>query len=263
MSEPPTPQDRRFGDKQVGLILKRAAELQSEDSPSAGGSGGHSFSLGELEEIAAEAGIDPRFLRQAAREVELGSAGGGVSTALLGGPLTLSLARTLPGELSEDGFESLLGEIQVADLGHGNAAFVGRTMTWRSGGGDNQRSLQINVQSRDGATEIRIEERRHQVAGGLFGGIVGGGGGGLGLGMGISLGVEMGSVLFAVGFPLAIIALSYGVARAIYGGTGKGREKKLRALLDRLEARVRASAGSSRLPGDPDRGALPGPQGER
>jgi hypothetical protein len=253
------PGERRFGDEQVSLILQRAAELQSRDAPDSEGSSVHTFSLSELEEIASEAGIAPRFLRQAARELEARSSGGDASAALLGGPLTLTLERVVVGELSEDGFEQLLGEIQAAGIGHGNAAFVGRTMTWRSGGGDNQRSLQITVHSRDRVTEIHMEERRHQIAGALFGGIAGGGGLGIGLGVGLGVGLEMGSVFFAAGFPVAIIALCYVVARTIYGGTGRSRERKLRALLDRLEERVVGSETSGDLPNRQDPPALPGP----
>jgi hypothetical protein len=57
---------RRYGDKEVGLILKRAAEIQSQGPESAAGGG---LGLRELEEIATEAGIDPNSLRQAAAEL--------------------------------------------------------------------------------------------------------------------------------------------------------------------------------------------------
>src|SRR6266566_2316594 len=60
----PDPQGgaRRFSEKEVGLILQRAAELQQHDprGPAEGG-----LSLADIEQIAAEAGIDPRHVQAA------------------------------------------------------------------------------------------------------------------------------------------------------------------------------------------------------
>ncbi len=48
---------RVYGDKEIGQILKKATELQARE-PSAPSSSG--LTLQELEEVAVEAGIDPR-----------------------------------------------------------------------------------------------------------------------------------------------------------------------------------------------------------
>ena len=67
----PTDLPRLYGEKEIGQILERAAELQHDEppAPSAG-----SMTLQELEAIAAEAGIDPAYLRRAALEVDIGTA---------------------------------------------------------------------------------------------------------------------------------------------------------------------------------------------
>ena len=57
---------RVYGDKEIGQILKRATEFQARE-PSAPSSSG--LTLPELEEVAVEAGIDPRFLQRAALEL--------------------------------------------------------------------------------------------------------------------------------------------------------------------------------------------------
>jgi len=66
----PTNLPRLYGEKEIGKILKRTTELQHEEpsAPSAG-----SMSLQELEDIAAETGIDPTFLRRAAPEIDTGA----------------------------------------------------------------------------------------------------------------------------------------------------------------------------------------------
>ena len=57
---------RVYGDKEIGQILKRATEFQARE-PSAPSSSG--LTLQEPEEVAVEAGIDPRFLQRAALEL--------------------------------------------------------------------------------------------------------------------------------------------------------------------------------------------------
>jgi hypothetical protein len=59
-SEGPEPQ---FGDAEVERILRRAAELDAADKARRG------LTLPELEQIAAEAGIDPRHLAAAATPI--------------------------------------------------------------------------------------------------------------------------------------------------------------------------------------------------
>lgn len=116
---------RRYGDREVGLILKRATELQ-DTAPEPSGAG---LSLEELEEIALEAGIDPSHLRRAATEVESGAASSSLATAFLGTSPTVSMERVIRGEIAEDVFEILLPEIQRLDTGQGVPSLFGRTLT--------------------------------------------------------------------------------------------------------------------------------------
>ena len=175
---------RRYGDKEIGLILKRAAELQRQE-PGSGVEGG-GLSLRELEEVAAEAGIDPRHLRRAAVEIEAGAAGLEKEgfARLIGGPLTVSFTRSLPGEFPPEHFDRLVDDIQATADGQGGASALGRKLTWRSTSPNEVRSLMVNVVSRDGHTSIHIEERLSQLAGGLYGGMMARGGLGIGLGVG-------------------------------------------------------------------------------
>jgi hypothetical protein len=224
---------RLYGDKEVGQLLKRATELQREESE--GGSSGQ-LSLRELEEIAAEAGIDPRHLRRAALEME---SGGGGASGIAGESLTLLLDRTVPGELPGGAYELLVPDIQAAAGSVGQPSLVGRTLTWRSDTPSNTRSLQVVVTSRDGETHVRIEERLHQLAGGLFGGIMGGVGAGVGIGVGVGVGVgALGSVAFALAFPLSVIGGSYWLARRIFQHLARGRRRALTELMERVVARV-------------------------
>jgi hypothetical protein len=205
--EEPARGRRRYGDEEVGLILKRAAELQGQEPTAAAEGGG--LSLTELEEIAAEAGIDPSYLRRAADEVDtvaMPLRGEGMDR-IAGAPLTLEFERTLTGELPEDGLEVLIPEIQSAGLGQ--PSLLGHTLTLQSTTATNIRTLQVTISSQSGRTRIRIEERLDQLAWALVGGITGGVGGGVGLGVGLGVGIgALQSALFAVAWPVGVITPS-------------------------------------------------------
>lgn len=244
---------RRYGDREVGLILKRAAELQRQEPTSAAEGGG--LTLSDLEEIAAEAGIDPRLLRQAAAEIESGDdalMAEGLAR-VLGAPPTIKLERSVSGELPEADFERLVPEIQAAAESHGQASLLGRTLTWRSSTPQNERSLQVTITARGGRTRITIEERLHGLAGGLFGGLLGGVGGGVGFGVGFGVGLgALGSVAFAVLFPVAVIGGSYAAARTLFTSMARNRHRRLRDLLERLTEHVEAVSNErsrTELPG--------------
>jgi hypothetical protein len=258
MSDPREPR-RRYGDKEIGLILKRATELQKQEPTSSAERGG--LTLAELEEIGAEAGIDPRLLRRAAAELDAGAVGATAEglTRLVGAPLAIQYDRTLPGELTEADFMSLVPEIQKVAEGHGHAGLLGNTLTWQSRTDEGGRSLQISVSSRDGRTQILISERLGQHAGALFGGLVGGVGGGAGLGIGLGVGLgALQSALFAVAWPVGVVVGSFTLARSIYRSTFKRRHRLLRGLLDRLTERVEFVTAQKTLASPAERREIPG-----
>lgn len=234
MTDPEGP-PRVYGDEEIGRILKRATELQRREptAPPAG------VTLAELEEIAAEAGIDPTYLRRAALELETGTADPTIMTRLAGEELVIVREVTLPGELAEDGFERIVTAIQTSSREHGQPSLLGRTLTWRAETAGNTRTIQIVVTSRDGRTHVRAEENLTQMASGLFGGITAGAGLGIGLGVGLPIGIEvLGSALFATAAPIGAVALAYMASRGIYR-TVVGRRRR---AVDDLFARVVSEA---------------------
>ncbi len=245
---------RRYTDDEVGEILKRATDIQHREAPPKAGSTG--LTLAELQEIAAEAGIDPRHLQRAAADLD-SEPPSSLGTALAGAPLTVRVERVLPGEFDEQDFERLLPEIQQASAGHGNATMVGRTLTWSSETSQRHRSLQITVSSMGGETLVRAEERLHGLAGALYGGLVGGGGGGIGIGVGVGVGVDvLGSALFATVFPIAVAGGFYLIARQIMKTNARNRREVLERLVDRISEHMYSKSEQAALP-DASRDALP------
>jgi hypothetical protein len=243
MPDPSLPA-RVYGDKEIARILERATELQSSEA-SVSPSGG--MTLAELEEVAAEAGIDVQLVRRAALEVEAGVGEASVWERLLGERVSVTREILLPGELQEKDLEQMLAVIQSAVRDHGQPSLVGRTLTWQGGAPDNSRRVRVVVSSRDGQTEIRVEEGFGQLAGGLFGGIVGGVGIGFGVGAGLPLGlVVLQSAAVALAAPLAIFGLTYLGVRDLYRKIVRGQ----REILDRLfEQLVRESEETLAAPG--------------
>lgn len=231
---PPGP--RRYGDRDVARILKRATELQRAEPTAADPEG---LTLGELAEIAREAGIDPDILRRAAAELDTRGAGATFFDRLAGGPLTLRIERTVDGELPGDRLEAIVPLIQEATEGQGTASAVGRTLTWSSHSGDNTSSQQVLVASRDGRTLIRWEEKFTGLAGGLFGGLVAGGGVGLGVGAGALFG-SLGSAALGFGIPTLVVGGSYALARSIFARIVRRRREAAHRVVEAVAAQVEA-----------------------
>ncbi len=246
------PLARRYTDKEVSRILRRATELQRGEPGAPNPSG---LTLAELEEVALEAGIDPRYLKRAAAEIESGSAAS-LGEKLVGAPLSFVIERTVAGELPPSEFEALVPELQAATLGQGSASAVGKTLTWTSRSDSTSSSQQVLITSREGHTTIRIEERFTGMAGGLFGGFLGGIGGGLGLGAGGALAGVLGSVAVGIALPVVAIGGAYYAARSLFAGHVRKRRRKMEELMDRLLRHVEELAVRPRL-GEDGPSALP------
>ena len=254
MPDQPTP-PRLYGDTEVGKILDRATELQREIPARSAGGGG--LSLAELEDIALEAGIDPQHLRRAAMELETGDLGASASSMLLGDQLTLVREAIIPGEIPDSGFERVVGAVQHTAYEYGQPSLMGRTLTWQAENPNKTRSVLLVVSARDGETHIRIEERLHQFAGGLFGGTVAGVGGGIGLGVGVPVGLSLGSALLATLFPLGVVGLSYMGCREIYRAVVRKRRRVISEMMERVTSEVTACIASATLEDPEEPGRLP------
>lgn len=231
--------ERRYNEKEVSQLLKRAAELQrsSPTSPNARG-----LSLGELEEIAAEAGLDASLLRQAARELDAGrSVSGGLGTKLAGAPLRIVLERILPFEAPESAFETLIPHIQIASATPGVPSQIGRTLTWQTQGPGAMTTLRVVVSIRRGETQVRIEESHGQLAGAIFGGGLGGASG-VSIGIGGAVGTTVGSVLLGVGLPVLVLGSAFVGFRTFFSRQSRRRRQILAELMERLTEELTAAA---------------------
>ena len=233
---------RRYSDTEVSRLLKYATDLQQSDE--AGDPGDHEGSgmtLATLQEVAAEAGIEPRYIQLAAARIDSPEPTG-LKHSLAGTPLVVRAERIIPGELGEEDYEPIVTEIQMATDVQGNASMVGRTLTWRSVTSElRSRSLRVTVASRGGETRIQAEQRLHGYAGELYGGVVGGAGIGVGFGVGFGVGLgALGSALFAAAFPVTLIGGLYVAMRQVMKSIGRKRRVELDGVVDRIARYVKA-----------------------
>jgi len=236
------PDVRRYGEKEITKILRRASQMQRESPARPDPSG---LTLAELEDIAREAGIDVENLRAAAAELSDGTDEDSWQTKLLGAPLTQRLARRIPGELPTEAFGSLVPILQTEAGMTGQASTVGKTLTWASvAPGNNVRSLSILVMAEGGETLVQLEERSNQAALGFHLGFSGGG-----LGFGIPVGLGLGATVgAAVGLAsgIGVVGVFYLIGRALYGATTNARRRKVEALFGRLVERVQELIAADR-----------------
>jgi hypothetical protein len=233
MDNPPVPQPaRRFSETDTDAILRRTAELASgaEDTPVQRG-----LTVEEMEALVGEAGLDPELVRRAAREVTLRLSQ--EFSPWTGAPGRILLERVIPGELSEEVWESMVGEIQRSFGALGYASRVGRTRTWTvPPTGGHGRVLSVTATTQQGQTILRVDESLSSLVGQLFGGLIGGLGGGLvGVWMGIGMGIFH-SPAVAGALVITGVAGSYVLARALFRRAFTRRSRELGDLLDRLAA---------------------------
>jgi hypothetical protein len=216
-----------YSDKDIGRIIKRAAELQ--EKAGRGDQTGAGVSIAELEQIARDLGIDPSHVRQAASELTGGVEGG--SGFSLFGQTLIEARRRAKGDMSERDWELMVQEIRRVLGLTGETGRLGQALEWKTG--DKELiSYQVTASPREAETEIQIVSRRDGVSFltyfvvGLFG--------------------ILGAVGIAAPFTsplewLAGTAVFGGLmttARLLLGRASRSRVRELERLMDKLEAIV-------------------------
>jgi hypothetical protein len=219
----------RFDDEEVGLILRRAAEVQA----------GRSMTLAELEGAAAEAGIDAALVRRAAAELRTKHDTPPVAGPGPFGPTALVYERRLPGNIGPEAWEDIHSEIRRRLKIDGMIETIGKELVWSSvRRGGPGRDIRVVVSTRRGRTIVRVEERTGGLAGGIFGGIMGGL---TPAGIGWIVPVCIAAVGMPVLIPLLLVAWvagSYWLARTIYRTVLAPRQRELEQLADGIAETV-------------------------
>ena len=229
---------RRYDAAGVRELVRRASELEVT-APTVD----TAMTIGGVERIAAEAGIDPARVREAAALAEAVPPAATTHpfwSRVIGGPLRLSIERVVPGEVPEAEFPALVDEIRrtVGDVGM--ASTLGRSVTWTAIRGTSaSRHLQVAASVRGGQTRIHVQDSLGDLRAGLFGGVLGGvGGGGLGAIVAVTVETLQAPMALVAMVPLWI-ALVFSGTRSTYHYTVESRRRQLETLADRLAGLAR------------------------
>lgn len=144
-----TDHSRRFTDKEVALVLRRASEMDEVE----GGGGSAGLTLAELEQIAGEVGISASQIQRAVSELDRKP-----SVAFLGSsPRTHQAVRGVAGELDEETTARLIQHVEGSSdqVGVVTQALGGTQWTAH----DRFRTTQVSVTPAKGETRVRVVER--------------------------------------------------------------------------------------------------------
>ena len=127
MSEPSR---KRYGDKEVNAIIKRAVEMQQSERPEAEVEGRAGIPLEHLQDLAAEAGIDPKLIAAAAAEHDAGLAPD-EKFHFLGAPRYTEMERIVEGAVPDDGWQDLAAWLRKHLGDVGTVSQIGQSLEWR------------------------------------------------------------------------------------------------------------------------------------
>jgi hypothetical protein len=185
MSEPTSEASRRFTDREVALVLKKASEIEEAQARD----GARGLSLEDLQEIAREVGIS-------AESVE-------AAVSFAPAPLVRQAVHAVEGELGREALARLIGVVDERVSGAGSVAEALGTVRWT--GRSRFKSTQVSLTPRAGERMIQVVEKTEphlasviQIVPGAWGGIIG----------------------LAVASPLGLGGL--GIAAAVVGGVAVG-----------------------------------------
>ncbi len=150
----------KLSDSQVRKILERAAELEATRPTEEG-----ALSIGAVEQVAADVGIPPEFVREAAKELarpagsEVPEPGETAARLPEQHRDRVAVYRTVGWEIGESEHEALVNEIQERLGMVGHVSTVGGTLTWSpAASGEGVRKVIVTVTPDVGRTRIHIEE---------------------------------------------------------------------------------------------------------
>ena len=148
---------RIFSEEEVGKLLQLAIKEQEADSE-AQYNMDHGLSLDEIRRLAAEAGIDGKYIQLALQNLDTYDKEG-IKPGFWGIPSKIELNFTVAGLLNEDAMEKILVEIRKAFKNkRGNFDKLKNSFSWTNTGSGSSPAV-VQAQPINGKTHITILER--------------------------------------------------------------------------------------------------------
>ncbi len=221
--------ERRLSEKEVALVLRRAAEI---DASGTAGSG--ALTPADVEAIGQEAGIRPEAVRQAL--MELRGEGGGGRRAWLA-PASRRTTRHVSGELTRAQLQRLVRAVEDRAGRPGSVSEALGTVRWTSAE-PHRWTTQVTFSAEGGETRIAVHERAADGLRQVFHALPGLWGGMLGLAAGMTAGLAAAPVVAFVG---AGAAIGFGIGRSVFAWRSRESAERVESLARGLEETARAS----------------------
>ena len=237
--------ERRYGEREVGLILRRVAELQDSEGEAGSVQG---MTRGEIEQVVGELGISRELVARAVADVALRDVRNRPRW-WLGGKTDLMFEDVVEGSIDEATLSRML-EVLRRYLGdRGKLEVEAGARIW-STIGETHRRVTFTVVEDRGRTTLRLEERmstdaKTTVGAGAFTG------GFSGFCAAIPLKVLVGKALMALAWGPAVTAgaaLGWWVGRTIWNRRSTARERALGKAFDEIRG-IAAARGRELPPG--------------
>lgn len=232
------PSSRRYSDEEVHAIFERAAARQ-EEAKSAEEASRAGLSVEELQQIGAEAGIDPAHVALAASELEgqKHTKGTQQTEAFLGIPTRISDSRRIRGQVGDEEWERIVHELRDIFGRDGIAGEIGKVREWTvsPGIGKSDRPVKVTVKPEGDETTVIVNQELKGQA----------------MGFSIAAGVYLGMALVMMlvdtftggdGPPIGVSLMFVGLAALFWGGAqvgtrihAKRQRAKFERTLDRIE----------------------------
>ncbi len=140
---------RRYTDREVALVLRRASELDDSEGPGSGG-----LSHRDLTEIAAEVGISPAAIDRAIASLDRGRDFG---PALTGAPLVRKAVHAVPATLREEDIAHLIRLVDERTDAAGSVTEALGSVRWTSS--DRFKSTRVSITPGEAETAIEVVEK--------------------------------------------------------------------------------------------------------
>ena len=137
-----------YNEKEIGAILKRAAEMSLSES----GSNAAGLSMEELQQVGAEAGLDPDLILRAAAEMHQGDTRR--KRNFFGGPTNYAKDFVLEGEVDAATWEEMLSAIRSTFKDPGVVSMRENVFEWTSQ--SETEKAQVTALNSGGRTKITL-----------------------------------------------------------------------------------------------------------
>ena len=232
---------RRFTDREVAMVLKKASEIDESD----GSGGGAGLSMKDLEDIAREVGISSDALSKAVARVDRGPVRSR-DGILAGAPASHKSVHAVTGELNEAAMNNLLHLVDERMESAGAVSEALGAVRWTSS--DRFSSTQVTITPQDGETTIQVSEKLIPRWKRVMHGIPMGWGGIIGLAAVQGPGAPGNAVAVAVAIGAA---LGLGAGRIAWTFLSERSEKRVQRLAADLSREAYSASRAGMLADDP------------